>query len=75
MSDIRPEDREWLMKRADQTRQRWRDHEQITQHSRPIRKELEALRVIDKQLPFAVLTILIEHELQQDIPADTEGQS
>jgi hypothetical protein len=45
---------------------RWRTQE-VTKHSQPIRQELEALRAIDDRLPFAVLTILIEHELQRDI--------
>jgi hypothetical protein len=45
---------------------RWRAcHREITEHSQPIRQELEALRALDDRLPFAVLTILIEHELQR----------
>jgi len=46
---------------------RWRAHHgEITKHSQPIRQEMEALRAIDDRLPFAVLTILIEHELQRE---------
>lgn len=62
--DISKEDRDWLVGRAELTRERWRDAEHvIRQVSHIVRPQLEILRAIDKDLPFGFLTTLLEAEL------------
>ncbi len=46
--------------------------EEVTLYSRLIRQELEKLRRLDPLLPFGVLTILIEKELNNLPPTDDD---
>ena len=49
--------------------------EKISLYSQLIRQELERLRAIDPDLPFAVLTILVGHELSlPETPALTSTE-
>lgn len=62
--DLTDDQRKWLNERAAKTRRRWSNHKKITAHSRIIRAELDRLREIDPDLPFGVLTVLLEQELR-----------
>jgi hypothetical protein len=64
VDELSPDHLEWLRKRAETLRQRWRASEEVMAASgKQIGLELEKLREIDWQLPFMVLYIWLEREL------------
>lgn len=66
--EMTPERAAWLRQRADEIRRRWKESETAMRDAgQSIEREIAALRQIDGDLPFMMLTMFLQRELERSL--------